>query len=325
MSGSGSSPSGPPTGAPPEYRAQVDFRIDFTNGGGMQGQGYRLDIPAADTTDAHVGTLLVRELGLLMVAEVRITARTTIAEPHRRRARVPSRSQDEGRRIVELSHVIRDGLVTYPGLPAPTIEDHLSREASRSLYAPGTEFQIGRITMVANTGTYVDTPWHRYPDGLDLAQVSLDSLVELDGVVVDVRGSLERAVGPEVFLPYAVAGRAVLVLTDWSRHFGTPAYLSGHPFLTGAAAAFLVDAGATLVGIDSLNIDDIGGGERPAHSALLGAGVPICEHLTALDRLPTTGFRFSAAPARVAGMGTFPVRAYAMLDRRDVGPVQSSA
>ncbi len=221
--------------------------------------------------------------------------------------------------LMELSHVLRDGLVTYPGLPGPVIEDHLSREASRSLYSPGTEFQIGRITMVANTGTYVDTPAHRYADAPDLAQVPLDRLVELDGVVIDVRGASGRAIGPEAFLPYPVAGRAVLVLTGWSRHFGTPDYLSGHPYLTGAAAASLVDAGATLVGIDSLNIDDIGGGERPAHSALLAAGIPICEHLTDLDRLPTTGFRFSAAPVRVAGMGTFPVRAYATIHGRAIG------
>ncbi len=325
MSGSGPSPSGPPTGAPLEYRAEVDFRIEFTNGGGIQGAGYRLDIPAVDTSDDEVGALLVRELGLLMVDQVRITARTTVAEPHRRRAGAATSPEDHDRAIVELSHVIRDGLVTYPGLPGPVIEDHLSREASRSLYSPGTEFQIGRITMVANTGTYVDTPWHRYPDGLDLAQVSLGRLVELDGVVVDVRGALQRSIGPEVFLPYQVARRAVLVLTGWSRHFGTPRYLSGHPFLTGAAAASLADTGATLVGIDSLNIDDISGGERPAHSALLAAGIPICEHLTDLDRLPTTGFRFSAAPVRVAGMGTFPVRAYATLDTRAVGPVASGA
>jgi arylformamidase len=230
-----------------------------------------------------------------------------------------------GRRLVELSHVIHDGLVTYPGLPAPVITDHLSREASRDHYAPGTEFQIGRITMVANTGTYVDTPAHRYADGLDLAGVGLERLVDLDGVVVDVRGAPERAIGPEVFQAYGVAGRAVLVLTGWARHFGTPAYLSGHPFLTGPAAAALVAAGATLVGIDSLNIDDIGGGERPAHSTLLAAGIPICEHLTGLERLPPTGFRFSAAPPRIQGMGTFPVRAWAVVDKRAAGPVASGA
>ncbi len=219
-----------------------------------------------------------------------------------------------GRRFVELSHVIRDGLVTYPGLPAPVIEDHLSREASRSRYAPGTEFHIGRITLVANTGTYLDTPAHRYADGVDLTGMPLDRLADLEGVVVDVRGALDRGIGPDAFRPYAVAGRAVLVLTGWSRHFGTPEYAVGHPFRTAAAATHVVAGGATLVGIDSLNIDDIADGERPAHTTLLAAGIPICEHLTGLDELPTSGFRFSAAPARIAGMGTFPVRAYAVID-----------
>ena len=219
-----------------------------------------------------------------------------------------------GRRLVELSHVIRDGLVTYPGLPAPVIEDHLSFEASRRMYAPGTEFRIGRITMVANTGTYLDTPAHRYADGPDLSGLALERLVDLEGVVVDVRGAVERGIGPEVFLPISIEGRAVLVLTGWSRLFGSPAYLSGHPFLTAAAATYLVEAGATLVGIDSLNIDDIDGSERPAHSALLAAGIPICEHLTGLDQLPAAGFRFNAAPPRIEHMGTFPVRAWAALD-----------
>jgi kynurenine formamidase len=217
------------------------------------------------------------------------------------------------RRLVELSHVIRDGLVTYPGLPGPAIDEYLSFEASRATSAPGTEFRIGRITMVANTGTYVDTPAHRYAGGPDLSGVPLDWLVDLDGVVVDVRGATERGIGPDAFRPHVVRGRAVLVLTGWSRHFGRPAYLTGHPYLTAAAAAYLVEAGATLVGIDSLNIDDIGGGERPAHSGLLAAGIPICEHLTGLEQLPGTGFRFSAAPPRVEGMGTFPVRAWAIV------------
>jgi len=219
------------------------------------------------------------------------------------------------RRLIELSHVIRDGLVTYPGLPAPVIEDHLTFEASRGVYAAGTEFRITRITLVANTGTYVDTPAHRYEDGTDLSGVALERLVDLDGVVVDARGALERGIGPDIFLPHTVRGRAVLVLTGWSRHFGTPTYLAGHPFLTGAAATYLAESGATLVGIDSLNIDDTSGGERPCHSILLAADIPICEHLTALEQLPTAGFRFSAAPPRIEGMGTFPVRAWAGLDR----------
>lgn len=301
----------------PEHRVELDFVITFRNGGGLQGQGFRLDIPADDISDADAGALLVRELRLLMVDEVRITARRVLAEPHRRRAE-GSGAGAVSRRLVELSHVVRDGLVTYPGLPAPVITDHLSREASRAVYAPGTEFHIARIEMVANTGTYVDAPSHRYADGADLADLPLERVADLPGVVVDVRGSAGRAVGAEAFLADDVAGRAVLVLTGWSRHFGTSAYASGHPFLTEAAARHLVEAGAALVGIDSLNIDDTTDARRPTHSTLLGAGIPVCEHLTNLDRLPTTGFRFSAAPVAVAGMGTFPVRAWAALDASEV-------
>jgi kynurenine formamidase len=295
--------------SPPEHRVELDFGITFRNGGGLQGQGFRLDIPGDDITDEQAAALLVRELGLLMVDEVRITARRVVAEPHRRR---PAISPDAGGgRLVELSHVIRDGLVTYPGLPAPVITDHLSREASRAVYAPGTEFHIGRIDMVANTGTYVDAPSHRHADGADLAALPLAQVADLPGVVVDVRGSGARAIGAEVFPAYDLEGHAVLVLTGWSRHFGTPAYGSGHPYLTESAARHLVEAGATLVGIDSLNIDDTADPRRPVHTALLAAGIPVCEHLTGLDGLPTTGFRISATPVRVEGMGTFPVRAWA--------------
>jgi kynurenine formamidase len=271
-----------------------------------------LDIPGDDISDAEAGALLVRELGLLMVDEILITGRRVLAEPHRRRSTV-SVGLPSGARLIELSHVIRDGLVTYPGLPAPVITDHLSRQASRASYAPGTEFQIGRIEMVANTGTYVDAPAHRFADGADLAALPLERVVDLPGVVVDVRGSVERPIGAEAFAAYAVAGHAVLVLTGWSRHFGTAAYATGHPFLTEAAARHLVEAGATLVGIDSLNIDDTTDGRRPVHTNLLAAGIPVCEHLTGLHQLPTTGFRFSAAPVAVEGMGTFPVRAFGLV------------
>lgn len=299
--------------APRQHRVEIDFVVTFRNGGGLQGQGFRLDIPGDDIDEADAGTLLVRELGLLMVDEVRVTVRRILAEPHRRQT--PGHGAGPGdHRLVDLSHVVRDGLVTYPGLPAPIIGDHLSREASRATYAPGTEFQIGRIEMVANTGTYVDAPSHRYVDGADLASLSLERVADLPGVVVDVRGSAGRAIGAQAFLPYALRGRAVLVLTGWSRHFGTTAYAAGHPFLTEAAAGHLVASGATLVGIDSLNIDDTTDGRRPVHSTLLAAGIPVCEHLTRLDVLPTTHFRFSAVPVAVEGMGTFPVRAWALLD-----------
>jgi kynurenine formamidase len=211
--------------------------------------------------------------------------------------------------LIDLSHVIEAGMVTYKGLPAPLICDHLSREASRALYDPGTEFQIGRIDMVGNTGTYVDVPFHRYADGEDLAAVALDRLAALPGLVVRAEGfqAVERA----AFEGRDLAGRAVLVHTGWARHWRTDAYFEDHPFLTEAAAAFLVEAGAALVGIDSHNIDDTRTRGRPVHTRLLGAGVPICEHLRGFELLPDAGFRFTAAPPKVGGMGTFPVRAFA--------------
>jgi len=214
-------------------------------------------------------------------------------------------------RLIDLSHEISDSLVTYPGLPAPQIDEYLTREASRSRYAPGTEFSIGRITMIANTGTYLDTPFHRFGDGFDLTGLKLEQLVDLDGVLVRVVGAAERAIGADRFSGLDVHGKSVLVHTGWDRHWATPEYGVGHPFLTGAAANWLAENGATLVGIDSLNIDDGADGERPAHTTLLRAGIPIVEHLTGLDQLPTDGFRFTAVPARVRGMGTWPVRAFA--------------
>ena len=215
--------------------------------------------------------------------------------------------------LVDVSHVVADGTITYPGIPAPVITDHLSREASRSRYAPGTEFQIGKIEMVANTGTYVDAPFHRYADGADLAQLPLERVADIDGVVVRCADRTERAIDREAFAGVVVRDRAVLVHTGWDRHWGTAAYGVGHPFLTRAAAAHLVEAGARLVGIDSLNIDDAADGTRPAHSLLLGAGIPIAEHLCDLARLPDTGFRFFAVPVKVRGMGSFPVRAFAIV------------
>jgi len=204
-------------------------------------------------------------------------------------------------------------MTTYPGLPGPVICDFLSRERSRELYAPGVEFQIGRIDMVANTGTYLDSPFHRYADGKDLSELPLESLANLDGVVVRAPMALGRAVSPREFEGLDLRGRAVLVHTGWDQYWGTEHYLSGSPFLTAETAELLVAAGAALVGIDSLNIDDIGDRARPVHSILLGAGIPIVEHLCELASLPAEGFRFSAVPAKVAGFGTWPVRAYGML------------
>jgi arylformamidase len=216
-------------------------------------------------------------------------------------------------RLVDLSHTIEDGMVTYRGLPAPLICDHLSRVASRAVYGEGTEFQIGRIEMVGNTGTYLDTPYHRYADGEDLAAVGLDRLCDLPGLVVNATQREGRALDVDAFASYAVPGCAVLVHTGWDAHWRTDQYFEGHPFLTGAAAQWLRDHGAALVGIDSFNIDSIDDGSRPVHTALLGAGIPIVEHMTQLGVLPATGFRFTAAPPKIRQMGTFPVRAFATL------------
>lgn len=217
-------------------------------------------------------------------------------------------------RLVDLSHVVEHGTITYKGLPAPVICDYLSREESRALYAEGTEFHIGRIDMVANTGTYIDTPFHRYADGTDLSGLALEALAGVPGTLVDATGVTGRAIGASLFGRHKIRGRAVLVRTGWDRHWGSDSYFEGHPFLTRDAAEYLRDQGATLVGIDSHNIDDNSGGERPVHTVLLGAGIQIVEHMTGLEQLPPTGFRFYAVPPKIRGMGTFPVRAHAAID-----------
>ena len=217
-------------------------------------------------------------------------------------------------RFIDLSHTIESGMITYKGLPAPLICDHLSREQSRSVYAPGTEFQIGRIEMVSNTGTYLDTPFHRFADGTDLSGLALESVSDLPGVVVRVDASRHRAVERAHFGAIEVQGRAVLVHTGWDRHWRTDQYFEGFPFLTEQAAIYLRDAGAALVGIDSHNIDDTSTGTRPVHSTLLRAGIPIVEHMTNLGALPLRGFRFTAVSPKISGMGTFPVRAHARLE-----------
>ena len=216
--------------------------------------------------------------------------------------------------FIDLSHEISAGLVTYPGLPAPVITPHLTREESRSRYAPGTEFAMDTITMIGNTGTYLDSPFHRYEGGTDLAGLPLESLADLPTVVFRHEQATTRGIEAAVFDAQDLAGTAVLLHTGWDRHFSTPAYLSGAPFLTEAGSRALVDAGVALVGIDSLNIDDTeSGGERPAHSLLLAAGIPVVEHLTGLGGLPDRGARFFAVPPRVRDFGTFPVRAFARL------------
>ena len=213
-------------------------------------------------------------------------------------------------RLVDLNHVIEHGMATYPGLPGPEVGEHLTFDASHEVYEAGTEFTIGRLSMVGNTGTYLDTPYHRYRDGWDVSALRLDQCVDLPAVVVDADGEI----GAEAFDGLDLAGAAVLVRTGWDRHWRTEQYGDAtHPFLDEPAARRLVDAGAVLVGIDSVNIDDTRGRARPVHTTRLGADVVIVEHLTGLDALPSTGAGFTAVPQRVSGLGTLPVRAFARL------------
>lgn len=297
-----------------ERRVVFDFQVEFLNGGGVQGQDFRLDMHGDDASDESVARALVADLRLLMVKQVHIRNKRLIDEPHKRPAAGGGAlAPGTEARLVDLSHTIEDGMITYKGLPAPHVCDFLSREASKSRYAEGTTFHIGRIDMVANTGTYLDAPFHRYGDGLDISQLALPRLADLDAVLVRIAGSAARAIDALAFAAVAVAGKAVLVQTDWARHWRTDQYFEGHPYLTEAAALYLKEQGAALVGIDSFNIDDTAGGHRPVHTVLLGAGIPIVEHLCGLAQLPPAGFRFSAVPPPVKGMGTFPVRAFAAL------------
>ena len=215
-------------------------------------------------------------------------------------------------RFVDLSHTVEDGMITYKGLPAPIICDFLSREASREVYAEGTGFHIGKIEMVANTGTYIDAPFHRYEEGLDLSELPLTSLADLPVVVIRIPPD-QRAVGPEWFEGHTLAGNAILIHTGWDRHWRGDQYFEDHPFLTRPAAEYLRDARAALVAIDSYNIDDIEDGRRPVHTILLGSDIPIVEHMTGLEQIPDQGARFFAVPVKVQAFGTFPVRAFVRL------------
>jgi arylformamidase len=214
------------------------------------------------------------------------------------------------RTLIDLSHTIEHGMVTYGDLPGPHICDYWTREGSAGHYDDGSSFQIGRIDMVANTGTYLDAPFHRYADGADIAGLALEQLAALPGLLVRAQA---QAIDADAFEGCDVDGKAVLVMTGWDRHWRTEAYKAGHPFLTEAAARLLAARGAALVGIDSYNIDDTSVRARPVHTILLGADIPICEHMTNLGALPPSGFAFTAAPPKIAGMGTFPVRAFALV------------
>ena len=222
-------------------------------------------------------------------------------------------SDASGGRLIDLSHTVEHGMVTYKGLPAPVICDFLSREESRKLYSEGTEFHIGRIEMVANTGTYLDSPFHRYVDGADLSELPLSLVANLEAVCIRAKDYEGRAIDAGAFRGVDLKDKAVLVNTGWDAHWRSEQYFEGHPFLTRGTAKFLRDAGARLVGIDSLNIDDTRDLSRPAHSILLRAGIPIVEHMCRLGSVPDSGFRFFAVPVKVKAFGTFPVRAFGLI------------
>ena len=301
----------------PDHRAHFDFDIRFANGGGLTGTGFRLDVPSADSR-SDLGRLLVHHLGLALVESVEHagwgSSRSSTAEAAGSTGRG---SSGPSTHVVDLSHPIRAGLVTYPGLPAPVITPHLTREDSRAKYAAGTEFAMDVITMIGNTGTYLDTPFHRYADGRDLAGLDLSTLVGLRAEVFHLQDSWNaerRGIRAET-----LADRAVRRCSRAAAHrLGPPlrnARIRCRRTISHRRGRPVPDrCGRALVGIDSVNIDDTeSGGERPAHTLLLGAGVHVVEHLTNLGDLPPWGARFTAAPPAIEGFGTFPVRAFAEL------------
>lgn len=300
-----------------DVRACFHAEVAFLNGGSLTVRDFRLDVEHAGLSAAEVGQLLVDHLGLLMVASIQVSNLRFVQEAHKGSCGAssgPASGSSPGVRLVDLTHPIEADMITYPGLRGPRLGVHLSRPDSAAHYAPGTEFEIGTIDMIGNTGTYLDAPWHRYADGTDLAGLPLARTAALDAVVVDVTGLAERGVDVLALTAVPVTGRAVLLRTGWDRHWRTDAYGVDAPFLTRAGAQLLADRGAALVGIDAVNIDDVGDPQRPAHTVLLGAGVPVLEHLTGLSALPAEGFRLHAAPVPVRRFGTMPVRAYAVLE-----------
>lgn len=300
-----------------EYRASFDAAVTFSNGGDLAVHGFRVDVPAADIGPAGIAELFVASLGLLMTDAVELRNVKVFAEPHKGTRGGPADRGEgtpgPGPRLAELSHVIRPGMVTYPGLPGPAITPYLTREASRARYAPGTEFAIDQLTMVGNTGTYLDAPRHRFADGLDLAAIPLARTAALPAVVIRVTGTRRREITAGALAAVDVGGKAVLLHTGDDARFGTPQYPEDAHFLTRDGAAWLAGQAPALVGIDAVNIDDTADGERPAHTLLLAAGIPVIEHLTGLEQLPPVGAFFTAVPLRIQGLGTVPVRAFAQL------------
>ncbi len=295
-----------------DKRVKFDFEIYFTNGGSIKGEDFRLDISGDNISDKELADYLVEDLRLLMVGQTKILNKRIFAEAHKRK---PIGKKADSARLIDLSHTIEHGLVTYKGLPAPVVCDYLSRENSKRLYAEGTEFQIGKIEMVANTGTYIDCPFHRFENGKDLSEVGLECFADLDGIVIGVPFSETLEITAEHLKNHEIRNRAVLVHTGWDKNWNTEKYYENHPYLTEGAAHYLRDCSVKLVGIDSHNIDSTSGNTRPVHTVLLGADIPIVEHLCNLHLLPRSGFAFSAIPPKFKGVGTFPVRAMAKLTK----------
>ena len=293
-----------------DKRVKFDFEIYFTNGGSIKGEDFRLDIVGDSISDKELADYIVDDLRLLMVGQTKILNKEIFNEAHKRK---PVNENAGSDLFIDLSHTIEDGLVTYKGLPAPIICDYLSREKSKEFYAEGTTFQIGKIEMVSNTGTYIDCPFHRFENGKDLSEVGLECFTDLDAVVIRVPFSETLEITEEHLKNYEIRNRAVLVNTGWDSNWNTEAYYEHHPYLTEGAAKYLRDCSVKLVGIDSHNIDSTAGKTRPVHTTLLGAEILIVEHLCNLYLLPAEGFTFSAIPPKFKGVGTFPVRAMAKL------------
>ena len=317
-----------------QFRAVFDVRISFINGGGLTAEGFRLDVPERDISESEVARLLVQHLGLALVGDVVFDRFEIVEEQHKGSRGVgasevaaadmavaeaaapgapgPASTPKTPVRFVDLSHTVREGLVTYPGVPAPSLAPHVRR--GEGTYAPGTSFVMDIVTIPGNTGTYLDTAWHRYEGGADLAALDLATLVDLPTEVFHLTDALTRGIPASVFYDRDVRGKAVLLHTGWDRHFGTPAYGEPSPFLAADGVDYLLSQGVLLVGIDSLNIDDTSAdakGTRPAHTGFLAHGVHVVEHLTNLGELPPSGALFTAVPPKFEGTGTFTVRAFA--------------
>ncbi len=295
-----------------DKRVQFDFEVYFTNGGNLKGEEFRLDITGDTITDQELTDYIVDDLRLLMAGKVNILNKQIITEPHKRKT---VKQELPSERLIDLSHTIEEGLTTYKGLPPPYICDYLSRTESQKMYEEGTSFQIGKIEMVTNTGTYIDCPFYRFENGKDTAGMELEKLAELEAVVIRIPYTETLEITDLHLRNRDIRNKAVLIHTGWDSHWNTEIYYENHPYLTQRAAEYLRDCQVKLVGIDSHNIDNTTGRNRPVHTILLGAEIVIVEHLCHLNQLPDEGFTFTAAPPKFKGAGTFPVRAFASVQQ----------